>query len=51
MLHYYSDYSIDEISFILGSSPNTIKTSLRRGRQKLKGFLETMEEDPYGTEG
>ena len=51
ILHYYNDYGIDEIAFILGISPNTIKTRLRRGREKLKGLLERTEGEIYGTKG
>lgn len=35
-LYYIERYKIDEISEILGKSTNTIKTRLRRGREKLK---------------
>lgn len=49
ILHYYNDYKIDEIAFILGISPNTIKTRLRRGREKLKGLVERTEGEIYGT--
>jgi RNA polymerase sigma factor (sigma-70 family) len=51
ILHYYNDYGIDEIAFILGISPNTIKTRLRRGREKLKGLIERTEGEIYGTKG
>ena len=51
ILYYYSDYGIDEIAFILGISPNTIKTRLRRGREKLKDYLERTEGEIYGTKG
>jgi RNA polymerase sigma factor (sigma-70 family) len=51
ILHYYNDYGIDEIAIILGISPNTIKTRLRRGREKLKGLLERTEGEIYGTKG
>ena len=35
-LHYCENYRISEIAQILHKSPNTIKTLLRRGREKLK---------------
>lgn len=35
-LHYAEDYKINEIAQILDKSPNTIKTLLRRGKEKLK---------------
>lgn len=35
-LFYAEDYEINEIAEILGKSPNTVKTLLRRGRDKLK---------------
>lgn len=35
-LHYCEDYSVEETAVILGRSPNTIKTLLRRGRQMIK---------------
>lgn len=35
-LHYCEDYPVNEIAKILNKSPNTIKTLLRRGREKLK---------------
>jgi RNA polymerase sigma factor (sigma-70 family) len=51
ILHYYNDYGIDDIAFILGIPPNTIKTRLRRGREKLKGLIERTEGEIYGTKG
>ncbi len=51
ILHYYNDYGIAEIAFILGIPPNTIKTRLRRAREKLKGILERTEGEMYGTKG
>lgn len=35
-LHYCEDYKVNEIAQILGKSPNTVKSLLRRGREKLK---------------
>ncbi len=37
-LHYNERYRIDEISKILGKSKNTVKSLLRRGREKLKNI-------------
>ena len=39
-LYYYERYTIAEIGEILGKSPNTVSTWLRRAREKLKGILE-----------
>ncbi|MBQ8539273.1 MAG: sigma-70 family RNA polymerase sigma factor [Ruminococcus sp.] len=35
-LHYIERYKIDEIAQILGKNENTVKTTLRRGKVKLK---------------
>ena len=35
-LYYVEQYKVDEISEILGHKPNTVKTLLKRGREKLK---------------
>lgn len=35
-LHYYEDYSTEEISMLLGIPGATVRTHLRRGRQQLK---------------
>ena len=35
-LHYAEDYKVSEIAEILGAKENTVKTLLRRGREKLK---------------
>lgn len=40
VLYYYKEFSIDEIATILACSPNTIKTRLKRAREKLKLQLE-----------
>ena len=37
-LHYIERYKIDEIAEILGKNQNTVKTLLRRGREKLKAI-------------
>ena len=38
-LHYYEGYSVDELAGMLRRSPNTIKTWLSRGRERLKTEL------------
>ena len=38
-LHYYEEYSIDEISATLRSHPGTVKSRLSRGRKLLKSML------------
>lgn len=39
ILHYYEDLSIQEIADLLKENPNTIKTRLHRGRNKLKQIM------------
>ena len=39
-LYYYEEYTIAEIAEILGKSPNTVGTWLRRARMKLRDILE-----------
>ena len=39
-LYYYEEYTIPEISEILGKSKNTISAQLQRARKKLKKILE-----------
>lgn len=43
-LYYYEEYTIAEIAGILGKSPNTVSSALRRAREKLKSIL-TQGED------
>jgi len=38
-LHYYEDYSTDEISELLGIPGATVRTHLSRGRERLKSIL------------
>jgi RNA polymerase sigma-70 factor (ECF subfamily) len=40
-LHYYEDYSIDQIAAALGRAPGTIKAQLHHGRRKLARLLGT----------
>ena len=39
-LHYYEGYSTEEMAQILGRNPSTIRSDLRRGREKLKSVLK-----------
>lgn len=39
-LYYYKDFSVEEIADLLNCSENTVKTRLRRGREKLRGKIE-----------
>ena len=38
-LHYYEQYTVDEIAALLDCSRNTVGSQLRRGREKLKTIL------------
>ncbi|ATP41597.1 RNA polymerase subunit sigma-24 [Solibacillus sp. R5-41] len=40
ILYYYKEFNIEEIAQLLSKSSNTVKTRLRRGREKLKFILE-----------
>lgn len=40
ILYYYKELKIEEIAYLLTCSDNTVKTRLRRGREKLKQTLE-----------
>lgn len=39
-LHYYEGYSTEEMARILSRNPSTIRSDLRRGREKLKSVLK-----------
>ena len=39
-LHYYEGYSTEEIALILSRNPSTVRSDLRRGREKLKSVLK-----------
>lgn len=39
-LHYYEGYSTEEIAKILRRNPSTVRSDLRRGREKLKSILK-----------
>ncbi|SDM12326.1 sigma-70 family RNA polymerase sigma factor [Sediminibacillus halophilus] len=45
-LYYYKDLSIPEIAEVTNLNPNTVKTRLRRGKQRMKRLLE--EAEVYG---
>ena len=40
LLFYYDDLSVGEISYVLKSNPNTVKTRLKRGREALMKNME-----------
>lgn len=40
ILHYYADYTVAEMTEVLGANENTVKTRLKRAREKLKPLLE-----------
>jgi len=42
-LHYYCDYSVNQIAEILKTNPSTVKTHLSRGRAILKDTLKAEE--------
>ncbi|WP_332647805.1 sigma-70 family RNA polymerase sigma factor [Lysinibacillus sp. 54212] len=44
ILHYYQDYSISEVSSILGISQNTVNTRLRRAKERIKSNMSRNEE-------
>ena len=39
-LHYYEGYSTEEIAALLKRNPSTVRSDLRRGREKLKSVLK-----------
>lgn len=45
ILYYYKELKIDEIAELLSISDNTVKTRLKRGREKLRNQLEGGEWD------
>ncbi|WP_339195589.1 sigma-70 family RNA polymerase sigma factor [Solibacillus sp. FSL R5-0449] len=51
ILYYYKELKIDEIAHLLSISDNTVKTRLRRGREKLKEQLKGGEwHDKFSSE-
>ncbi len=45
-MHYYEGYTLEETAEILGISPNTVSSRLRRGREQLKKLLMTEGSTP-----
>ena len=43
-LHYYEEYSIEEIAAAVHSRPGTVKSQLSRGRKLLKSMLTEGED-------
>jgi RNA polymerase sigma-70 factor, ECF subfamily len=39
-LHYYEDFTVKEVSLILGENLNTIKTRMKRGKQQLSEIMQ-----------
>ncbi|MCM3618810.1 sigma-70 family RNA polymerase sigma factor [Sutcliffiella horikoshii] len=39
ILHYYRDFSVEEISELLEVNKNTVKTRLKRGRDKVRDYI------------
>src|SRR5690606_4089485 len=51
ILYYYKELKIDEIAHLLSISDNTVKTRLRRGREKLREQLKGGEwHDKFSSE-
>lgn len=51
ILYYYKELKIDEIAHLLSVSDNTVKTRLRRGREKLRDQLKGGEwHDEFSSE-
>ena len=44
-MHYYEGYAPDDIAKILGISPNTVYSRLRRGRSQLRRLLTNERDD------
>lgn len=42
-LHYYEDMTVKEISLILNENMNTVKTRMKRGKQKLAEIMKNKE--------
>lgn len=40
LLHYYNDLSVREIADVLSQSEGTVKSRLKRGREKLKAIMQ-----------
>lgn len=48
ILRYYQDYSVTEVSAILGISENTVNTRLRRAKERIKNNLLVKEGGQIG---
>ncbi|CEO89629.1 RNA polymerase sigma factor [Syntrophaceticus schinkii] len=44
ILHYYKDFSYDEIAYIMQTKRNTIEVRLCRARKKLRQMFEQNQE-------
>ena len=47
-LYYYEEYSVKEIAVLLHKKEATVKSLLRRGRERLSMVLKEDEESAYG---
>lgn len=43
LLHYIEGYRVEEVARMLGTRPGTVKTRMKRGREKLKELLSGEE--------
>lgn len=48
ILRYYQDYSVSEISSLLGISNHTVNTRLRRAKERMKSHILMKEGDQIG---
>lgn len=48
VLYYYSEYKIEEIAAILEITPSTVKSRLKRARERLKILLSNKVGEQYG---
>jgi RNA polymerase sigma-70 factor (ECF subfamily) len=48
LLHYYNDLSVKEIADVLSQSEGTVKSRLKRGREKLKSIIGEELNDERG---
>lgn len=44
-LHYWEEFSVEEIATVLDVSPGTVKSRLHRGREKLRQILAVQADD------
>lgn len=45
ILYYYEELPVEKICEILNMNPNTVKTRLNRGREKLKNSMERRDSE------